>query len=165
MYWLIKQEVQEFSSFGNSLIRGPVATEASLSVGSALLHLGFILRLRINKTAANNLEHASFKVEVRGKERVSPPSKPLASPRLYSDWITLGQVSLFKQTPDWPSLGSLSILNESLWLGEIPCSHFQALVKFLSFSEVGYLPWLETNHMTHLVQTVSVPRCPPHCYL
>ena len=165
MYWLIKQEVQEFSSFRNSLIRGPVATESSLFVGSAFLHLGFILRLRINKTAANILGHASFKVEVRGKERVSPPSKPPASPRLYSDWITLGQMSLFKQIPDWPSLGSLSILNESLWLGEIPCSDFQALVKFLSFSEVVYLPWLETNRMTNVVQAVSVPRCPPHCYL
>ena len=61
------------------MIRGPVATESSLFVGSAFLHLGFILRLRINKTAANILGHASFKVEVRGKERVSARHKGVES--------------------------------------------------------------------------------------
>ena len=90
-----------------------MATESSLSVGSALLQLGFIFRLSINKIAVNNLGPASFKVEVRGKEGMSLPSKPwqvTGFTLIGSPWVRCRS----KQISDWLGLGPLSILNESL---------------------------------------------------
>lgn len=76
--------------------------------GLCSLHVDFILTLRFNKLA-NHLG-----LEVRGKERLSLPSRSGASPRVRSDWITVGHVAPFTQISDWPGLGYRVHSNPSL---------------------------------------------------
>lgn len=114
MHWSLTWKGQGASVLGTAPSGAPrQQNPVRLSLWLCSLCADFILTLRFNKLA-NHLV-----LEVGGKETLSLPSRSGASPRVGSDWITVGHVAAFQQIPDWPGLGYRVNPNPSLSLGGI----------------------------------------------